>query len=144
MKAWTALFSLPLFLFALFTLFVAGCATTESLSQQAAKADFGPAPANPRQLVGTYFAKDAYQPGSLQISAVGQPYKAYVYDPAYVPKGQNFGWGVTATVSGKDHGGYPLGPTNYVLFVRNGVVLNSYEVLAPQTAANWVRPISDL
>ena len=82
-----------------------------------------------------------YDPSSLVIQSAGQPYKAYSYDPAFIPQGQNFGWGIKTTVSAKDKGGYPIGPKNYVLFYRNGTVYNAFEIIPPQIADGYVRPM---
>jgi hypothetical protein len=119
---------------------LSGCAAP-TLQQRAAKADFGPPPANALQVVRAYFSKTTYNPASLQIQSVGQPYKGYAYDPAFIPKGQNFGWGIKAAVKATDHGGYALGWKQYVLFVRNGTVFNAFEVIPPQTAEGFVQPV---
>lgn len=119
---------------------LAACASP-TIEQQAATADFGPAPANPQQVVQAYFSKNVYNPASLQVKSVSMPYKGYAYDPAFIPRGQNFGWGVKALVKATDHGGYAMGWKQYVLFYRNGTVLNAFEIIPPQLAEAYVRPV---
>jgi hypothetical protein len=130
-------------------LFLAGCATTDPVTQaEIASADFGASPSNYETLIKEHLYRTLIDPTSMLVEFTSTPYKGYCNAPAVVPPGQHFGYGVPLRVNAKNRLGGYAGWKGYVAYIRNGTVygvFETFEVLGPGNGPElWVKPIDQL
>jgi hypothetical protein len=82
------------------------------------QADFGPPPGNQEALIAQYFELVLFDPGSLRLSNMNVPSKAW-YHPGAL-SGTTYGWGSVGFVNTKNRFGGYTGAKPFEFFFSNG------------------------
>lgn len=110
---------------------VQGCMITQ---EQANSADYGPYPANYKELIQEYFAQTLIDPESVRYSWQDAPYRAMVGISS-----DGFGWYVHVGVNAKNRLGGYIGEQNYVALLRYEQIIN-VEYVMKQMVPVLVKP----
>jgi hypothetical protein len=103
---------------------VSGCATvTAPSTDQLARADYGPYPANYEEIVHAYFVSSLKDPSSLQLDTIPVPTKAWYVSTAHT----SYGYKTCVRYNARNsYGGY-VGYKYIYFLIKNGVVIEDIQ-----------------